>query len=156
MSSDSGIQVKLPAQRQAADRARVAPLEKDASLKAPEPPLWTGDQLTCLGVQALLIASLFIGMLLFKGDYLSMLWTHPMGVRMLLGSLALTAFNFGLYLFLCAILNRVFPVNQAEVERRREVLFTLLLGVHFVVFTLPVIFVLLVGPAAITIAENLR
>jgi hypothetical protein len=125
------------------------------SLTAPEPDLWTSDQLNCVAVQLLMIVGLFFGLFLFKHDYLSMLWTHPLGIRMLVGAVVLTVFNFGLYLLLCAMLNRCFPPGNKDMERKRNLLSCLLMTIHLIVFFFPVVFVLLIGPAAVQISENL-
>ena len=52
--------------------------------------------------------------------------------------------------------NRAWPPARDETQGRRSVVLTLLILVHLVLFVVPVVFVLLVGPAAIAIAENLN
>jgi len=124
-------------------------------LKVPEPDLWTGDQLNHVAAQLLMLVAFFFGRLVFKSGSMSLLWEHPLGVRMLIGCAVLTVFNFGLYLLLHAMLNRCFPPNSDEVKRRRATLSSLLLAIHLIVFFAPVFLILLLGPASIQFAESL-
>jgi hypothetical protein len=119
------------------------------SLRAPEMALWTGDQLNWVALQVVVIGAILIFLILFGQDSL---WNQP---KMLAAAGALTIFNFGLFLFLCAILNRCFPPNQEETQRSGDSLTVLLMTLHLLVFFIPVVLLLVIGPAMMQTVETL-
>jgi hypothetical protein len=77
-------------------------------------------------------------------NYVSMLWTHPLGIRMLIIAGLMLAINFGAFLGLCLLFNHRRPAGD------HWVLGTVL----FVSLYLPVVFVIMVGPVVIMIEDN--
>jgi hypothetical protein len=119
------------------------------SLRAPEMGLWTGDQLNWVALQVVVIGAILISLILFGQDSLL---NQP---KMLAAAGVLTIFNFGLFLFLCAILNRCFPPNQEETQRSGDSLTVLLMSLHLLVFFIPVVLLLVIGPAMMQTVETL-
>ncbi|MBL8795310.1 MAG: hypothetical protein JNM56_15500 [Planctomycetia bacterium] len=112
--------------------------------------LWTRWQMSFVAVQAAFLLIVCIITMIVNPDYLGLLVRHPIGIKMLITALGLTVTNFGLFLAMCAVLNRYAPPTTFV-----QLLIGLLGGVFMVLFLLPVLFIVLVGPAATSIMEGL-
>ncbi|HZT82929.1 MAG TPA: hypothetical protein VFA26_22045 [Gemmataceae bacterium] len=120
---------------------------------APRPVLWTSAQLRWAVAQAVLLASLAAGLLLLQFDYAGVLFTHPLGRKVLAGALGMAVAGFAIQLAAAAGLNCWLPPGDETRRGLRAVVSWALGAVLFVVFYLPVVFVLLIGPASIHIRE---
>ncbi len=100
-------------------------------------------------------AALLLVLLAVDYQRTSLLFRDPLGQKMLTAAGALLVVGLGLHLPACVALNRVAPPGNDGLRARRMVLSFLLEGTHFLFFCLPAVFVLLVGPAAVTITRTL-
>lgn len=121
---------------------------------AGRPVWWTVGQLLVMAVEAIVLVGCFAMLLLTRYNYVSVLWTHPVGVRMLIIAGLLTIGNFLSFLGITWLLNRLLPPGpDAGVAR---VLVHLVVGIIlFLLLYVPVLFILFTGPAAILIQDNL-
>jgi hypothetical protein len=102
-------------------------------------------------VLPVMVVALFVIMLHVKYDYVSVLWHRPMGIKMLIA--AGTSFVLGHFItiVLYIVRNRTSPAQRGF----RALIFVGLL-LTFLLLMLPMVFVLLVGPAAIQIMEGFQ
>jgi hypothetical protein len=150
MASDPGYRTMCLSSDPVATQELPTPVADVSVFKAPK--LWTSDQLHCLAIHILVIAGFAVfGMVLFDYDYLSLLWTHPTGIRIAISLAAQIILNLGLYLLLCAVLNHYFPPNQKDGQRNRAILSGLLATFQLIIFMFFVLCVWWVGPASIQI-----
>lgn len=118
------------------------------------PGWWTVGQLAFVAAEAIVLAGCVAVLLLTRYDYVHVLWTHPVGVRMLSIAALLTVGNFLSFLGITWLLNRLLPPGpDAGVAR---VLVHVVVGtILFLLLFVPVLFILFTGPAAILIQDNL-
>jgi hypothetical protein len=153
MASDHGYQVTPPPQRVSArpDDAGSVPVD----LQMPSSIWWTVGQWSFIAAEVLGLLSLWIGMSVLQPDYISVLWTHPSGLRMLITGMALLILNFVGFLGLCLVFNHWMPATDESKRGRRAVAHGVLIAILLLLFYLPFVFIITVGPAAIQIQENL-
>jgi hypothetical protein len=125
------------------------------SLVRRRPPVWTLDQITFTAAHFLIPFVLFMIFFFVNRDYVSILYTHPIGIKMLIMALGLTVLGAVIYLAITFALNRVLR-DDKEPTRRYQVLCFVFALVHFIVFIFPSIYVVIVGPAAIQIMESMN
>jgi len=112
--------------------------------------LWTKGQISFVVVQAAFLLIVCAITMIVNPDNLGLLVRHPIGIKMLITALGLIVTNFGLFLAMCAVLNRYVPPTAFV-----HLLIGLIGGVFMVIFLLPVLFIVLIGPAAASIVEEL-
>jgi hypothetical protein len=103
----------------------------------------------------LIILGTLAGMVLFKRDYVQALWTHPLGIKMSIYSSAQASVGGSIFLVACLVLNYPFPPGGADRPGTRRFLSVLLGIMFFVCAVLPPLFVILIGPAAIMIMDEI-
>lgn len=84
---------------------------------------------------------------------ISLLWREAMGVKMLIGAVILLVVGAGFYLGGCALLNHFVPGTWGTGATIAQ---GGLLLAWLILFCLPVAFVITVGPAAVSIQQNLQ
>jgi hypothetical protein len=125
------------------------------SLVRRRPPVWTVDQIIIAAAHFLIPLVLYMIMFFFVNrSYVMILYTHPTGIKMLILALALMVLGAVIYLAIMFALNRAL-LGDKEPTRHYRALCFMVDVFHFVVFIFPGILVVLVGPAAIQIYENL-
>ena len=82
-------------------------------------------------------------------DNFPLLWSDPMGVKMLLAAAVFLVTNLAVFVGGSQLVNRI------EQRTRHGVLSLVLAVTSFVLLYLPVLFVVLTGPSAIAIQRNL-
>jgi hypothetical protein len=97
-----------------------------------------------------LIALFLGGMLIFRFETTSLLFTDPLGQKMLLGAGLALVLGIAAGLLTGLFLDKVFARWS-----KRHLLLGLVAGLQVFFFIRPVVFVILVGPAAISIVNNL-
>jgi hypothetical protein len=132
---------------QAALDRRAAPGTREAWL--------TRGQMTLRAVQFGLLAALFVVLLAIGFERTSLLFRDPLGQKMVGTAGALLAVGLVLSLLGCVCLNQAAPAGNETLQTRRLVLSVLLEAAHFLLFYLPAVFVLLIGPAAIQIVRTM-
>jgi hypothetical protein len=109
-------------------------------------------QLKVFAFPLVALAALAVVLLVQKPDYVSLLWKDPMGVKMLLVSVALVAVGSAVYLGGSLLVNRL----AGESRGAGATLLQVGLAVAWVAFfVMPAAFTLMIGPAAIQIQRNL-
>ena len=98
----------------------------------------------------------FLWMYALQYDYLSLLWLSPTGMRMLIMSVLLLILNFAGFLGICLWLNHATPAGDDRRQGRRTFGHVAAALLFLLLFYTPVFFVILVGPAAISIQDSLR
>jgi hypothetical protein len=116
---------------------------------------FTGWQLTWLGVQFGFLVVLGVVLEVGNGDYVSVLWSDPLGVKMAASAAGLLAVWAIVYLLGCVLLNRLFTPSDSGRGPLYWLLVTVGQPLGFIVFYLPAVFTLLVGPAAVQIQQQL-
>jgi hypothetical protein len=89
-------------------------------------------------------------------SYLQLLWTHPVGIKMIVLAWLNLLVGTGIYLLLCWALNRAIPPGEENGRKRQRWFLFLIQAAFLIIFIAPVIFVILVGPAAISIMDALQ
>src|SRR5579859_3211299 len=114
----------------------------------PSPILRRGQVFDLIVLPAVIIL-IFILMASVKYDYVSMLWEKALGIKMLIGAVLQLIIGETLFAGIYIARNRLPPARSG---------LHLLLGtglfLTFVLCIVPVVFVILVGPAAIQIIEG--
>jgi hypothetical protein len=123
----------------------------DPNPEAAPQPFLRRDQILLLVFLPGCITAIYVGMLLFKRDYAALLYQHPLGVKMLTVALVDLAIGQVTFLVYFILVNRLGGERVVPSGIRFLVIVAALL-----LFYLPVVFVILVGPAAIQITESLR
>jgi hypothetical protein len=119
------------------------------------PPVWTVEQITFAAAHFLVPFVTYLVMFFFLNrDYVSILYTHPLGLKMLIVAMGLTVAGATIYLAITFGINRTLLAHR-EPARRYKALCFLLPLVHLIVFIFPAIFVVIVGPAVVQIIENM-
>jgi len=154
MASDPGYQVTPPAPRPPAAREDASAMVP-ADLQLPSSIWWTRGQLAVVALEALAVLGLLFVMYLLNHDYTILLWRSPMGLRMLIIAVLLLLVNFAVFLGLCLWFNYAMPAKDDTKRGRRTVAHWVLGLLLLLFFYLPIVFVILIGPAAIAIQENL-
>jgi hypothetical protein len=118
-------------------------------------PLWTFDQLIFPMIQWGLLAGLWLALMNMNYEYVRILWTHPLGIKMLLMAVVAIGVDLVGFLLLCFLLNCLLrPKGQHETPR---LVLSIVFGfVYLLVGLFPAGYVILVGPAAIQIMDNLK
>lgn len=129
--------------------------ETAGPLPRPRGAWLTRGQITLRAVQFGLLGVILLVMLLVNFEGTSLLFRDPLGRKMLLQAMTLLACGLALHLLACAALNQLAPPGDEALRARRRVLSWLLESAYFLIFYLPVVFVLVVGPAALTIMDAL-
>jgi hypothetical protein len=101
------------------------------------------------------LAAFMGGLLLTRFDYTTILFTHPQGKKMLLMGLVLAVFGMAVEMGLWLALNRFCPPWDQTRRIIRLGLIWTLGAMFFVLFYLPLVIVLIVGPATIRVSETL-
>lgn len=110
----------------------------------------TGTQVFALSIPATILAVIVVMMNANMPGSLDLLVTNPTGIKMTVAAGAWLALGLAAYFLGCVVLNRYLRGSDRS-------LFTVLLGIAcFVVFFLPAVYVLYVGPAAVKIQEELK
>jgi hypothetical protein len=137
------------------ERSHLDDLPPLPSLVRRRPPVWTVDEITFAAAHFLIPFALYMIMFFFVNrSYAMILYTHPVGIKMLILALALMVLGAVIYLAIMFALNRAL-LDDKEPTRRYKALCFIVAVFHVIVFIFPGIFVVLVGPAAIQIYENL-
>jgi len=110
-------------------------------------------QLGLLAFPIAVIAALALFLWLQKPDYVSLLWQDPMGVKMLTTAATLLVVGVVVYLGGCVVINRL--VARPKWGTLATVLQMLLVLAWLVLFCMPGVYVVLIGPAAIQIQRNI-
>jgi hypothetical protein len=116
----------------------------------------TRGQVVLRAVQLGVLGAVLALMLAVNPEGTGLLFRTALGQKMLSAALALLACGLLIHLLLCAGLNRLAPPGDESRRGTRRVLSCLLEGAHLVVFYLPAVCVLLVGPAALSIIETMH
>jgi hypothetical protein len=154
MSSDPGYQVTPPPPRHPAARDDSSPV-MPADLQLRPSIWWTGGQLAFVAIEAVALLTILLVSYVVRPDYTRMLMLHPAGIKMLIVSVLLLIINFVGFLGICLWFNRAMPPGDETKEGRRTVAHWAVALVFLLLFYAPFVFVILVGPAAIAIQENL-
>jgi hypothetical protein len=155
MPTDPGYQA-TPAPRRPATEPAPSSHDVPADLQLPASIWWTGWQLAFVAVEAAALVVVFLWMYVLQYDYLSPLWQTPTGMRMLIMGVLLLILNFAGFLGICLWLNHATPAGDERRQGRRAFGHAAAALLFLLLFYAPVFFVILVGPAAIAIQENLR
>lgn len=115
----------------------------------------TRGQITLRAAQLGLLAAFLLVMLRVNVEGTSLLFRDPRGQKLLAGALVLTAGVLGAHLLACVALNRLAPPGDEALRTRRRVLSWLVEGALFVLFYLPAVLVLLIGPPVLRVMEAL-
>lgn len=148
MSSSPGYQARPASPRVPAGPTRPMVL--------PDPLLWTTGQLLVLAVEVVAIVVLFGAAYLVSPEEVALLWRHPTGVKLLMGSAGLLALNFGVLLAVTVPLNRCWPAADPDRQARGKRLFALLVAVLGVLFYVPALTGLVLGPVVLQIMVNIQ
>lgn len=149
MPVDPGYQAQPPTPKRPVRREPFGPIDAPADVHLHRPS-GTGDQFFMIALlEALVLIAVLAAMLVFAPDHASLLWTHPLGIKLSLGAAVLLIINLGALLGTAAFLNR----RAAASRNGPRLALVVVLGLLFYV---PVLFVVLVGPFVIVIVENLR
>jgi hypothetical protein len=154
MTADPGYSPNLPMPADDRDRSAPPAFPVIADVQRRK-VLVTNGELLFMGVEAFLVLVLLGYFLVLKPDYVNLLWTHPTGIKMLLGAAVLLIINFGAFLGTCMLVNHWAPPGNEDRRAVRVAVHWLVGGILAILFYFPVLFVLLVGPAAIAIEQNL-
>jgi hypothetical protein len=127
----------------------------DKSFVLPAARLWTPAQMRWVLYRAGALAVFLLGLLLVRFDYTSILFTHPQGRRMLVMAVALAVFGMAVELALWLGLNRLCPPWDQTRRLIRLGLTWSLGAMFFLLFFMPLVFVLIVGPVTIRVSETL-
>src|SRR5438128_220315 len=73
---------------------------------------WTWSQIWFLVLLFLVPAGLFAALVLFQRDYVEVLWTTPLGIKMGVASLAIAAVAVPVYLVGCVVFNRLLSTDD--------------------------------------------
>jgi hypothetical protein len=130
-------------------------MSEQATAKGPRRVWLTGGQIGWRVGQLGLVGALLVGTLFFNAQGGRLLLHTPAGQEMLIGGGVLLAIGLGLLLLASVGLNCWAPAGNSRLRLRRWLLSGLLEAVYLFFFYLPVIHILLVGPAALQIAETL-
>jgi hypothetical protein len=120
-----------------------------------QPSAGLAARLPWLGLQAGLVLGLWAVLAVVNPEYAGLLFRHPTGVKLVVGALALLVVYFAGSLLLYVALDQMAPPRDDSQRAVRRSHAGLLVGVMFIVFYLPAVFVILVGPAAIRIMDSL-
>jgi hypothetical protein len=104
--------------------------------------------------QALALAAAVAWQFIGNAERARLFWSDPLGFKMGVAALVLLGFNFALLLGGWLALDRLPGTSRAQALLGR-VVEVLLCGACFVLLYLPALFVVLVGPAALTIRATL-
>jgi hypothetical protein len=118
-------------------------------------PWFTGGQLGWLGVQWAVIAVLGLFLAATKADYVTLLWSDPLGLKMAASAAGLLAVGSAIYLAGCLFLNRYGGRSPTGRGVGYWLFTAVFVPLCFVVFFLPAVFTIMVGPAAIQIQRQL-
>lgn len=110
-------------------------------------------QLSLLVLPVAVIAAIALFLWLQKPDYLSLLWRDPVGIKMLSVAGTLLVVGAAVYLGGSLVINRF--VAYPEWGTLATVLQMLLVLAWLVLFCMPGVYVVLIGPAAIQIQQNM-
>lgn len=154
MASDPSYQVTPPPPRVPAEREETSPLVP-VDLQLSPSIWWTGGQLAFVAFEAMAVLAVVVGVYVLQPDYVALLWQHPTGIKMLVVSVLLLVVNFAGFLGLCLWFNHRMPPGDETKQGRRTIAHWLFALLFLVFLYLPVMFVILVGPAAIAIQESL-
>jgi hypothetical protein len=131
--------------------------ETDGGTALATPPAQEGwlttGQVAVRGVQIGGLAVLAVVMMVVNPEGTTHLFLTPLGQKMLLQAALLLAAGVGLMLVAYAVMNRLFPPGDARYGVVRGALTGVMETLHFLIFYLPIVFVLLVGPAVVSIFE---
>jgi hypothetical protein len=116
---------------------------------------WTPGQVRWAIARMLLLTTMLCGLYLFNSPAGKLLLTHPLGVKMLIGSLCIAGLGLAIEFAIWLGINYWLPPDDANCGVLRLVLQGILGAVLFVVFFMPVIFVCINGPAVIQIMETM-
>jgi hypothetical protein len=108
-------------------------------------------QLNLLALSIVALVAYLAVLWLRKPDEVCLLWRDPMGVKMTVVAIGGLAGGASVYLAGCALLNRCARVPWGAGANVAQVI----LALAWIVFCLPVAYVVTVGPAAIQIQRNL-
>jgi cytosine/uracil/thiamine/allantoin permease len=103
-----------------------------------------------------LLGVAFVGECVLNYDDASLLWRHPLGVRMVLPAVATVTFGIAVFLGSSLLINLLLPAANENRRLARRIVSGLLALAVFVLFFLPAFYVVLVGPSAIQILETIR
>jgi hypothetical protein len=117
-------------------------------------PIWTPGQLAFLAGQFTVLVAVYMFLRATNWAYLQILFTHPVGIKMLIIAVVMMLINAALYLGLTFALNQALLRGEGR-RKTHAVLAVLLACVHLILFFIPALYVLLAGPAAIQIMENM-
>jgi hypothetical protein len=123
---------------------------------APRRFTWTAWQLRWGGFQLALLAVLTGCSVLFNSAMTSLLVTTSLGQKLVVQSAVLLVAGLGLGLGACLLLDLTFPGWQERHKGSATAVRWLLGGTQTVLFFLPALFVVLVGPSAIQIAQAMQ
>ncbi len=118
-------------------------------------PLLTSPQLFWLALQATMPAGLILWQVASDAAPLKLFWNDPLGIKLAVGAGTLLVLNFAALLGGWFALNRLARAFLAQQTVLRNVLQGCLCAGCFVLFYLPAVFVLLIGPAVLTINSTL-
>lgn len=112
---------------------------------------WTQSQIGLFVLLFVIPVALFSVMSLYQRDYVEVLWTTPVGIKMGVVGLALAAAAVPVYLTACVVFNQLFPTDA----RGRSFLSIVLVLAFVLLFIMPLVFVILIGPANIRIMNQM-
>jgi hypothetical protein len=119
------------------------------------PLFWTNWQLKWAVIQIGLGLAFFSAMLLAHYSYTSLLLTSSIGFKMLVEALVWLLIGVGGILAACWVLDRRLVGWHQRQQGASVGLYLVLAGVQFIVFFMPVFFVVRDGPIVIQISQTL-
>lgn len=115
----------------------------------PSVPPWTGSQLQFIVMQPVSLVTLFVLLILYYPMYEMKLVTTGAGLELLIRGLVITAINVVLFLVLSFAINRVLLPGDDQRKPLRWTLLAIVGGLSLFFFFLPVLQILVLGPASI-------
>jgi hypothetical protein len=119
------------------------------------PPRLTSPQLCWLMVQSAGLACVLVWQFSSKPEAVKLFWSDPTGNHLAVSALLLTALNFAILLGGWSILHRLANASLRGQLLLRQVLPGMLCVACFVCCYIPVFFILLIGPATLSIRNTM-
>ena len=142
-------QPELPSERSPLDD--LPPLRPLVQMR---PPAWTAGQMAFVACPFLIVLGLYLILRIVNYSYVQLLFVHPVGIKMMILAFGSMLLGAVFYLAVAFALNRTL-LGRDDRRKIHKVLSVLLIGLHLILFVLPTLFVVLVGPAVIQIMDNL-
>jgi hypothetical protein len=116
---------------------------------------WTSLHARWMVFQLGMLFALFAVLCLVRYEDTRMLWSTMLGIKMLIQTAVLLSLGFLISYIACRLMDRVRPEWHQEHPVWGVVGAVGLLSIQFVWLFIPAVFVLITGPAAVQIVQNL-